>query len=75
MFTAGAPELAAHPPAVVEGPQPVVTQVDEQAVTVMQLILLAKTGSHCCPSMLESTMSVKKQCAYVQMNCTGCWLL
>ena len=58
MFTAGAPELAAHPPAVVEGPQPVVTQVDEQAVTVMQLILLAKTGSHCCPSMLESTMSM-----------------
>ena len=52
MFTTGAPELAAHPPAVVEGPQPVVTAADEQAVTVMQLTLLVKTGGQACQRAL-----------------------
>ncbi len=50
MFTAGAPELSAHPAAVVQGPQPTVTAVDEQAVTVMLCAFLCLhrifMGSH-----------------------------
>jgi len=40
MFTAGDPELAAQPAAVVTSPQPTVTAADEQAVTVLQIWLL-----------------------------------
>ena len=61
MFTAGAPELAAHPPLVAEGPRPVVTAVDEQAVTVMLLVLLAKSDIQCRSCMLEDTVSIKPQ--------------
>ena len=35
MFIAGLPEMAAHPANIAQAPQPNVTAVDEQAVTVM----------------------------------------
>lgn len=43
MFIAGAPELAVHPSAVLEGPHPTVTPADQHALNVR----------HCNPAHLR----------------------
>ena len=49
MFTAGAPDLAAHPAAIAEGSHPTVTAADEHAVTVScHTLLLLLDSPECC---------------------------
>ena len=55
MFTSGAPDLAVHPPAVLDTAKPSITPADEQAIKASHLHLLV----FCLHTQYNSNLQVQ----------------
>lgn len=81
MFTAGDPELAAQPAALVTSPQPTVTAADEHAVTVKHFccMTLDIIRVHECVAHATTCCACVKRCCacmavLLSQCCWSCWV-